>query len=71
MVCGFEPLFDRLVYIRHMEFVRPAVPVPTEPRKCWVAFYFTLDKDRTIVYSTDQKPDYRPKLTGKINSLKL
>lgn len=66
MVTGFEPLFDRLVYIRHLSLVRPAIPVAVDPIKCWVAFYFTLDKEKTIVYSTDQKPDYRPKLTGNI-----
>ena len=66
MVSGFEPLFDRLVYIRHMSLVRPAIPVAVDPIKCWVAFYFTLDKENTIVYSTDQKPDYRPKMSGNV-----
>lgn len=71
MVSGFEPLFDRLVYIRYMSLVRPAVPVAVDPIKCWVAFYFALDKENTIVYSTDQKPDYRPNLTGNLDTTVL
>lgn len=51
---GFEPLFDRMLYVRHLSFMRPAIPVAEDPIKCWVAFYFTLDRTGTIVYSTDQ-----------------
>ena len=61
---GFEPLFDRLLYVRHLSFMRPAIPVAEDPIKCWVAFYFTLDRTGTIVYSTDQKPAFRPKISG-------
>lgn len=62
---GFEPLFDRLLYVRHLSLMRPAIPVGEDPIKCWVAFFFTLDQTGAIVYSTDQKPTYRPKMSGR------
>ena len=67
MVSGFEPLFENLVYIRHLSLVRPAVPVATEPIHCWSSFYFTIDQNNDVVYSTDIKPAYTPKLTGEIS----
>ena len=63
--CRFQPLFDKLLYIRHLSLVRPAIPVAVNPRLCWVAFYFTLDRNGQVVYSTDQQPDYKPEPSGK------
>ena len=64
LVTGFEPLFDRLVYIRHLAMVRPAVPVPIDPMHCWVAFYFTLNDKHEVVYATDIKPNHRTTVSG-------
>ena len=66
MVCGFEPLFDRLLYIRHLAMMRPAIPVPIDPIKCWISFYFTLNKQQEVIYSTDKKPTYRANPEGTI-----
>ena len=65
--CGFEPLFDRLIYIRQLAFVRPAIPEYVDPLLCLYSFYYTLDRNGQVVYATDQKPDYRPKVIGKFS----
>ena len=65
MVCGFEPLFHRLVYIRHLSLVRPAVSEPINPMHCLLSFYYT-DFAGRVVFSTDKKPSYNPTLNGKI-----
>ena len=64
MRCGFEPLWDRLLYIRHMSFVRPAVPVPLSPDWVRTAIYFGLDQENHLIYTTDQTPDFNPMVDG-------
>ena len=69
--CGFEPLFDRLIYIRHLAFVRPAIPEYVDPLLCLYSFYFTLDQNGQVIYATDQKPEYQPKVAGKFRCMEL
>ena len=72
MVTGFEPLFDRLVYIRHLGMMRPAIPEPVDPIKCWLSIYFVLNSDNEVVYATDIKPTHRTTPDGnKFNFIDL
>ena len=63
MLCGFQPLFDRLLYIRHLAFCRPAISEAVDPIQCWNSFYFAISNGQ-VVYATDKKPSDKPTVTG-------
>ena len=63
--CGFQPLWDRLVYIRHMSFVRPAVSYPMDPTWVRNALYFGLNSSQQVVATTDQNLAVVPSIDGK------
>lgn len=63
--CGFQPLWDRLIYIRHMSFVRPAVNYYMNPNWVRSAIYFGLNANRELVYTTDKRPTFNPSADGK------
>ena len=63
MLCGFQPLFDRLLYIRHLAFCRPAISEPVDPILCWNSFYFAISNGQ-VVYATDKKPSVKPTVSG-------
>ena len=65
MTTGFQPLFDKLVHIRYLALVRPAIPEYVDPIKCWYSFYYTLNSSMEVVFSTDKKPGRSPTVSGK------
>ena len=50
----FQSLDERLVFVRSLALLRPAVSVKIDPLLVYYAFYFTLNQEGKVIYSTDQ-----------------
>ena len=63
--CGFEPLWDRLLYIRYLSLVRPAVPYHMDPNWLRSAIYCGLNQSQEVIFTTDQQPVFPVSVDGK------
>ena len=63
--CGFEPLWDRLVYIRYLSLVRPAVTYHMDPNWLRSAIYCGLNESQQVIFTTDQQPVFPVNIDGK------
>ena len=56
----FQALHERLSFVRSLALLRPAVAVKIDPLLVYYAFYFTLNSQGKVIYSTDQRVQTGP-----------